>query len=99
MSLSSRVKVCYVNFILLLVAGALMYMSGFVLWLVLPRGRASSRFSADNTFLGLDRSSWEDIHIVVGFSLLALTIIHLMLNWTWIRNVTRHLISSPKVST
>ena len=99
MSLSFRVKACYVNFVLLLVTGALTYASGFVLWLVLPRGQEHGRFSADNTFLGLNRSSWEYIHIVMSLLFLVLTIVHLMLNWAWIRNVTKCLISHSRVKT
>ncbi|MEM1555591.1 MAG: hypothetical protein QXM54_03585, partial [Desulfurococcaceae archaeon] len=39
MALSSRVKACYINFILLLVVEVLIYISGFILWLSEPSGR------------------------------------------------------------
>lgn len=92
MNISSKVKACYVNFILLLVTGVLIYISGFVLWLVLPRGQIHGRFSNDNIFLGLSRSSWEYIHIISGLLFLLLTIIHLAFNWAWIKNVTKCLV-------
>ncbi|MEM1541414.1 MAG: DUF4405 domain-containing protein [Ignisphaera sp.] len=96
MSLLFKVKVCYINFILLLIIGTLTYISGFVLWLAIPRGQVRSRFSVDNAFLGLNRSSWEYIHITTSLLFLALIVIHLALNWVWIKNVTKYLLSHPK---
>ncbi|MEM2075928.1 MAG: DUF4405 domain-containing protein [Zestosphaera sp.] len=95
MSISPRVMACYVNFILLLVAVALSYVSGLVLWLILPHGQARGGLPTNNTFLGLSRSAWENAHVVTSLSFLVLTIIHLMLNWMWIRNVTKCLLIPP----
>lgn len=92
MSVSLKVKACYLNFVLLLITGVLVYISGFILWLVLPRGQIHGRFSGESFFLGLSRSSWEYIHIITGLLFLLLTIIHLALNWAWIKNVTKCLI-------
>lgn len=91
---SLKVKACYVNFILLLITGILTYISGFVLWFAMPRGQVRGKFSAENAFLGLSRGSWEYIHIVASLLLLVLTVVHLVLNWAWIKNVTRCLIPS-----
>jgi hypothetical protein len=35
--------------------------------------------------LGLGRDDWGEIHIVVAITFLALTGLHLLLNWGWIR--------------
>ncbi|MEM4482172.1 MAG: DUF4405 domain-containing protein [Desulfurococcaceae archaeon] len=94
MSLSSKVRECYANFILLLITGALTYFSGFALWLALPRGQGRGGFSAGGAFLGLSRSSWEYIHVVMGLLFLVLTVVHLALNWVWIKGVTKCLIRS-----
>ncbi|MEM2024702.1 MAG: DUF4405 domain-containing protein [Desulfurococcaceae archaeon] len=94
MSLSSKVRTCYANFILLLITGALTYLSGFALWLALPRGQGHGGFSADGAFLGLGRSSWENIHVVMGLLFLVLTVVHLALNWAWIKGVTKCLVRS-----
>lgn len=93
MSIPFKVKACYVVFVLLVVIGIITYVSGFVLWLILPRGQIRSRLAIENTFLGLNRSSWEDVHIISSILLLVLTLIHLILNWSWIKNVTKCLIT------
>ncbi|MEM2578887.1 MAG: DUF4405 domain-containing protein, partial [Desulfurococcaceae archaeon] len=92
MSISLKVKACYVNFILLLATGVVTGISGFVLWLILPRGQVRGRTSAGSIFLGLSRGVWEDIHIVAGLLFLMLIVIHLILNWAWIKSVTKCLI-------
>lgn len=94
MSKPPKLVACYVNFVLLLITGVLIYVSGFVLWLVLPRGQIRGS-SLTNTFLGLNRSVWENIHIVASILFLVLTIVHLILNWAWIKNVTKCLIIPP----
>lgn len=96
MGLSFKVKLCYVNFILLLATGVLTYVSGFILWLVLPRGQDHGRFAARESFLGISRGLWEDVHIVSSLLLLALVVIHLVLNWAWIKNVTKCIFSYSK---
>ncbi|MEM1679606.1 MAG: DUF4405 domain-containing protein [Sulfolobales archaeon] len=97
MSKQSKLVACYVNFILLLITGVLVYISGFVLWLVLPHGQVRGSFLTSNTFLGLNRSAWENIHIVASILFLVLTIVHLILNWAWIKNTSKCLILPQRV--
>jgi len=91
MKASVKVLALYTKFLLLLVVGALQYVSGLVLWLVLPRGQAHKGLSALVTFMGLGRGDWEGVHIVSSLLLLALVIVHLVLNWAWIKNTTKSL--------
>jgi len=92
MDKSFKLVVCYVNFVLLLITGVLVYISGFVLWLVLPHERVRGSFLTSNTFLEFNRGVWENIHVVASILFLVLTIIHLVLNWGWIKNTTKCLI-------
>uniref|UniRef100_A0A7C4NQ36 DUF4405 domain-containing protein n=1 Tax=Staphylothermus marinus TaxID=2280 RepID=A0A7C4NQ36_STAMA len=43
--------------------------------------------------LGLNRNSWRFIHISSGILFLVLVVIHICLNWTWIKNVTKCFLS------
>ncbi len=54
---------------------------GLLLAFVIPEGRASR---ASKYFLGLHRHEWGEIHLFLSILLLALLVLHLWLNWTWI---------------
>jgi len=55
--------------------------SGFVLWFVLPRG--SGRLGNEFIFY---RETWLGIHDWTGVILIILLILHLILNWQWIKS-------------
>ena len=57
---------------------------GLLLGFVIPRGGQGS-----NYFLGLHRHEWADIHLFLSMLLLALLILHLWFNWTWIVQSTK----------
>ena len=68
--------------------------SGFVLWLVLPRGDGGfmggrgTGIGEEAAFLW-DRHTWIYIHEWVAVSLLVLLVIHLILHWKWIVYITK----------
>lgn len=68
--------------ILMFVSFLIVAVSGFVLWLVLPRG--SGRTGSVFIFL---REEWLFLHDWLSVLLLLLIIIHLILNWVWIKSM------------
>lgn len=67
--------------------------SGFVLWLVLPRGRGymggrGEELVTEVTFLW-SRDTWLDLHNWVAVALLVIVVIHLILHWRWIVHMTK----------
>jgi hypothetical protein len=62
----------------------LVALSGFILWFILPRG--GGRFSG---FLLL-RDQWLRMHDLTSVILILLLLIHLMLNWMWIKCMFRN---------
>ncbi len=67
--------------------------SGFVLWIALPRGdgfrfRGSGSRMAHESF-GFDRATWLDIHDWAAVALIVILLLHLLLNWRWVVGVTR----------
>lgn len=67
--------------------------SGFVLWLVLPRGRGymggrGEELVTEATFLW-SRDTWLDLHNWVAVALLVIVVIHLILHWRWIVYMTK----------
>ncbi len=67
--------------------------SGFVLWLVLPRGRGymggrGEELVTEATFLW-SRDIWLDLHNWVAVALLVIVALHLILHWRWIVHMTK----------
>jgi len=67
--------------------------SGFVLWLVLPRGRGymggrGEGLVTEATFLW-SRDTWLDLHNWVAVALLVIVVLHLILHWRWIVHMTK----------
>jgi ABC-type dipeptide/oligopeptide/nickel transport system permease subunit len=81
------------NYILALVMALLALfqaVSGFVLWLVLPRGGGyqGGGSTAGGTFLW-SRDSWMNIHDWTAVALVVIVVIHIILHWGWIVRITR----------
>jgi Domain of unknown function (DUF4405) len=72
--------------------------TGLVLWLALPRGGGGGfgRGGGDQSFAALDRHSWADLHNWTGLALVAVVLVHLALNWRWITDQTRRLLTAPR---
>ena len=59
--------------------------SGIVTWTVLPQGEGS----VFDTFLGLNRFEWRDIHIYVSLIFSAIAIIHILLGFNWFKSALK----------
>jgi hypothetical protein len=64
--------------------------SGFVLWVVLPRGDGyqGGRGTAGGTFLW-SRNEWINLHDWTAVALAVIVIVHIILHWGWIVRMTR----------
>ena len=72
---------------LMFISIAITALTGIVLFIILPSGRRSGW----ETFLGITKETWVDIHTWVGFIFIAVAIIHLILHWNWIWAMTKKL--------
>jgi len=66
--------------------------SGFVIWLILPRGTLDYYYmlsGAGRTFWGLQRNVWVDIHTWLATLIVAIVIIHIILNWRWVVDISK----------
>ncbi len=65
--------------------------SGFVLWLVLPRGGGymGGRGSITEATFLWSRDTWLDLHNWVAVALLVIVVLHLILHWRWIVHMTK----------
>ncbi len=75
----------------LIILTAFEALSGIVIWIVMPRGvggRTDTEFGLGRTFWGLERNVWVDLHAWVAVFMVAIIVIHLVIHWRWIWNVT-----------
>lgn len=62
---------------------------GFLMGFVLAEGPAGAGKS--KYFLGLHRHQWGRIHFYVSLAFVALLIVHIIMNWSWVRGKVRGL--------
>lgn len=81
----------YIVDLVMFVLALLEVISGFVLWLVLPRGggyMGGRGLITEATFLW-SRDTWLGLHNWIAVALLVIVILHLVLHWRWIVYMTR----------
>jgi hypothetical protein len=69
--------------------------SGFVIWLILPRGSLdyyNMLSGAGRTYWGLQRNIWLDIHVWVSVFIVGIIIIHIILNWRWVVGLSKRIL-------
>jgi hypothetical protein len=90
----SKVTELYIAAVVLFILFLFESLSGFVIWLFLPRGAGDYFYMIigyGRTFWGLQRNVWADLHAWGAVTILAIVIIHLILNWNWIVAVSKNI--------
>jgi hypothetical protein len=83
----TRIKELYISAAAVFLLFVFEVLSGCVMWLILPRGRYdyyNMVYGSGRTFWGLQRNVWVDLHGWVAVTILAIIVIHLILNWSWV---------------
>ena len=89
-----KVTELYIAAVVLFILFLFESLSGFIIWLFLPRGAADYFYMIighGRTFWGLQRNVWADLHAWGAVTILAIVIIHLILNWNWIVAVSKNI--------
>ena len=76
----------YVVNVLLFIDMSSIAVIGLLLGFVIPKGRQDG---AEKFFLGLHRHEWGDIHLYLSLFLLALLVLHIWLNWSYVVQATK----------
>ena len=76
-----------VTAILLIAVWSLVGLTGLLLWLAPSGQRAGQQI----LLLGITKSEWGDIHFWIGVATVAITLIHLIIDWKALRGVIRYL--------
>ncbi len=67
----------------LFLSGCLLAGTGLMLAYRMPHGGGGGRAQV----LGFTRHEWGDLHLVLGITVVLLSIAHLVQNWTWMRKI------------
>lgn len=77
--------------VLLLISTLLTSVSGLYFLFMPHGGFRGGRNAITNTFLGLSRSVWRDIHIYAGLAMIAIAVYHVVIHWDWIKCTFRRI--------
>ena len=81
----------YVFSVVLVILFTFETISGIVIWIILPRGTFDYYNMIDGvgrTFWGLQRNVWTDLHGWIAVVSLSIIIIHVLIHWRWVKNIT-----------
>ncbi len=70
---------------------------GFLInWVLIPGEQRPAVYGSrpDLYWLGWDRHQWGDVHLVLGITLLALTVLHVVLHWSQVVGIWRRMVGS-----
>ena len=73
-----------------LVAFVIEVISGFVLWLALPRGFGGGRGAQEVSFI-FERHTWLSIHDWAAVALVGFIGLHIAMHWPWIVRMSKSL--------
>lgn len=88
-----------IDIVMFVVMVALAVIGFLIRYTLLSGAERWERFgrNMDMTFLGLDRHEWGDIHLIFGFSLAVLLVLHIVFHWTQIVCMFKSLFLKKKV--
>jgi cytochrome b subunit of formate dehydrogenase len=95
-SIKAKIYARAIVAIMLITGWCLTAITGLVLWAAPTGPRAGWRV----IFLGLTKGDWNQIHFWLGVAVIAVTLIHIVLDWKALRGVIRYLTSAnrtPKI--
>lgn len=72
-----------VNLLLYLSFCGLVGTGALITWKLVPGSHGGGGLTA----LNLSRHQWGDIHFWLGVTMLASTVVHLLLNWQWLKKI------------
>ncbi|MCX5999482.1 MAG: DUF4405 domain-containing protein [Chloroflexi bacterium] len=87
----SKVRLLFVVAVSSFLVFLLQAISGFVLWLILPRGSNGDGVGRGGSTFVWSRQTWMDIHEWTAVALLVLLVIHIYMHWKWLLNQAKAL--------
>ncbi len=88
-----KIKINYIIDFLMAISFLVSSITGLIMFFFLPGGNKGGRYQE---FLGITKHLYSNIHNWSGIVLIALIIIHVILHWTWIVQMTKRMFSQKK---
>lgn len=73
-----------------------MVLTGLLLKYVLPPGSGGREGGRGLVLWGMGRHDWGDIHWYIALTLLAVTVVHLLLHWSWVVTLPNRWLRGPR---
>jgi len=84
----NKAKVNYFVDLAALVSFLITAITGLAIFFFLPSGVRQGRYQE---FLGVEKGVWGSVHDWFGIIFIILVIIHFILHWNWIVNMTKNM--------
>ncbi|MFA5745952.1 MAG: DUF4405 domain-containing protein [archaeon] len=81
-----KIKINYFIDVLLIISFIVVAITSLVIFFFLPSGVRQAGYQ---TFLGLTKHSWGNIHTISGFAMIILSLIHLILHFKWLTTMSK----------
>ena len=85
--------------VIMFLLGLVMATSGFILWLAFESGNGGGRRGVggpgNDTFWGVSKHTWIDLHDWVAVTLLVFVAVHIYLHWKWIIRMLKRYFRKP----
>jgi len=85
-----------IDAVMALVMAAIAGLGFLINWVLIPGEERPAVYGShpDLYWLGLDRHQWGDVHLVLGITLLALVVLHVVLHWGQVVGIWRRMVAS-----
>jgi len=81
-----KLKLNYIVDVLMAVSFAITALTGLLMFIYFPSGVSRGGYQE---FLGIIKHNWSAIHNLTGISMIFLVLIHLILHFKWLVNMTK----------
>lgn len=81
-----KTKVNYFVDVLLIISFIVVAITSVIIFFFLPSGVRQAGYQ---TFLGLTKHTWSNIHTIFGFTMIVLSLVHLVLHFKWLTAMSK----------
>jgi len=76
-----KTKINYFIDVLLIISFIVVAITSIIIFFFLPSGVRQAGYQ---TFLGMTKHTWSNIHTIFGFAMIILSLVHLILHFKWL---------------
>lgn len=81
-----KIKVNYFVDVLLAISFVIVTITSLIIFFFLPSGVRQAGYQ---TFLGITKHNWSQIHTISGLAMIALSLVHFILHFKWLTTMSK----------